>query len=502
MSNVEPKLKADASPEGGRDAVATSSEAIDLSVVIPAWNEADNLAKLVPQLHQVLADLGCKYEIIVVDNHSADGTEQVCTAAGAVVVHQTERGYGGALWAGFGRAQGEYILTMDADLSHLPDFAPRMWNHRQDAEVIIASRYVEGGSAEYPGYRHALSIVLNTVYTRLLSLPVKDISSGFRLYRTAVLRELDLQSTDFDALEEILIKCYARGYRIAEIPFRFVPRDQGKSKVKLLQFGLAYLKTLVRMWKLRNSVASADYDARAFDSVIPLQRYWQRARHRIITNLVDAEKSCLDIGCGSSRILGALNERSIGLDIQLNKLRYSRRYGRPLVNASILALPFADHRFEQVLCSQVIEHLPAGPQPFVEMGRVLAEGGRLILGTPDYGPRRAWPIIERLYGFFAPGAYADEHITHYSSGELVRIMEAQGFHFRCARYILNSELIMLFDKSESANPADPADPAKSAGRSTGNTGRSPAQSTGCSSDSGSAGRTTGHAASTQRTGED
>jgi SAM-dependent methyltransferase len=337
-----------------------------------------------------------------------------------------------------------------------------MWNHRLDAEVIIASRYVEGGTADMPRYRHVLSIILNGVYTRLLSLPVKDISSGFRLYHAAILRGLDLQSNDFDALEEILIECYARGYRIAEIPFRYVPRDQGKSKVKLFQFGMAYLKTLMRMWKLRNSIASADYDARAFDSVIPLQRYWQRERYRIITNMVDPGKSCLDIGCGSSRILGALNDRSVGLDIQWGKLCYSRRYGRPLVNGSIFALPFADHRFEQVLCSQVIEHLPAGPQPFAEMGRVLAEGGRLILGTPDYG-RLTWRIIERLYGFFAPGAYADEHITHYSSGDLARMMEARGFRFQCARYVLNSELIMLFEK---------ANPAQNAGRSAGDAGPS------------------------------
>jgi dolichol-phosphate mannosyltransferase len=452
-----------------------SPQAIEISVVIPAWNEADNLAKLLPQMHQVLTDLGRRYEIIVVDNHSADGTAQVCTAAGAVLVQQTERGYGGALWSGFQRAQGEYILTMDADLSHTPDFIPRMWNHRTDGELVIASRYVEGGTADMPRYRHVLSIILNSVYTRLLSLPVKDISSGFRLYRAAILRGLDLQSNDFDALEEILIECYARGYRIAEVPFRYVPRDQGKSKVKLLRFGVAYLRTLVRMWKLRNSIASADYDARASDSVIPLQRYWQRERYQIITSMVDTGKSCLDIGCGSSRILGALSKDSVGLDIQWGKLCYSRRYGRPLVNGSIFALPFADQSFEQVLCSQVIEHLPVGPQPFIELGRVLAKGGQLILGTPDYG-RPTWRIIERFYKFFAPGAYADEHITHYTSGQLVRIMEEQGYRFQCARYILNSELIMLFEKTNPAHPATPprtrSAVAENAGRSTGNAGPS------------------------------
>jgi len=418
---------------------------MELSVVIPSLNEADNLTRLLPLLHQVLPDLVDGYEIIVVDNHSPDGTEEICAAAGADLVHQTAPGYGGALWAGFERACGEYVLTMDADLSHVPEFVPTMWSRRCDADVIIASRYVEGGSADMPAYRYVLSIILNVVYTRLLSLPVKDISSGFRLYHASALGNLDLQSNDFDALEEILIKCYAQGSEIAEIPFHYVPRDSGKSKVKLLRFGLSYLRTFMRMWKLRNSSESADYDARAFDSIIPLQRYWQRRRHGIVMGMIDGREACLDIGCGSSRILGDLGDRSIGLDVQLSKLRYSKCYHHPLVQASGLALPFADNTLEQVVCSQVIEHIPSGAQPFQEMARVLRDGGVLVLGTPDYG-RWQWNVTEHLYGFFAPGAYANEHITHYTRAGLIASMETHGFRVRRYEYILGSELILLFQK--------------------------------------------------------
>ena len=418
---------------------------MDLSVVIPSLNEAENLARLLPQLNGVLCDLANEYQVIVVDNHSPDGTKEVCAANGAVVVQQSEPGYGGALWAGFGRASGDYVLTMDVDLSHAPDFVPAMWDRRSDGEVVIASRYIEGGSADMPWYRRVLSVILNVIYTRVLSLQVRDISSGFRLYRASVLNELDLQSSDFDALEEILIKCYARGSKIIEIPFHYVPRDSGKSKVKLLRFGAAYLRTLARMWRLRNCIESADYDARAFDSIVPLQRYWQRRRHRIVTSMIDISKSCLDLGCGSSRILGDLGDQTIGLDIQLNKLRYARCYGRRLVQGSGFALPFADEAFEQVVCSQVIEHLDSSGQPFLELSRVLKDGGRLVLGTPDYG-RWEWSIIERLYGFFAPGAYADEHITHYTRAGLIQLMATHGFRFESSGYILNSELILLFEK--------------------------------------------------------
>nr|MBC7244107.1 glycosyltransferase [Chloroflexota bacterium] len=422
---------------------------MELSVVIPAWNEADNLVKLLPQLHAVLSNLGCEYEVLVVDNHSADATEEVCRAAGVVLLQQNEPGYGGALWAGFGHASGEYILTMDADLSHTPDFIPLMWNERAKADVIVASRYVEGGSTDMPWYRHILSIILNRVYTRVLSLPIRDISSGFRLYRASILRSLDLQSKDFDALEEILIECYAQGYTILEMPMHYMPREQGKSKVKLLRFGIAYLNTLFRMWKLRNSINSADYDARAFDSVIPLQRYWQRRRYAIILGMLDRSKRCLDVGCGSSHILRGLSADSIGLDIKLNKLRCARRYKRPLVNASAFALPFGDGVFDQVLCSEVIEHLEASEQPFREMNRVLKKRGRLVIGTPDYGSR-VWPILERLYKFFAPGAYADEHITHYTRESLLRVLQKHGFQCCQWKYIWGAELIASFTKGDCA----------------------------------------------------
>lgn len=420
---------------------------MDISAVIPALNEAENLSKLLPLMHQVLSGLVAEHEIIIVDNHSRDATEVVCAAGDALLVQQTEPGYGGALLAGFQRAKGEYILTMDADLSHIPSFIPGMWARRDDAEVVIASRYIEGGSADMPWYRYWLSVILNTVYRSVLDLRVRDISSGFRLYHASVLAGLDLRSNDFDVLQEILIKSYAEGYRIIEVPLDYVPRDSGKSKAKLIGFGRSYLRTLLRAWKLRNSVASADYDARAFDSIIPLQRYWQRTRHKIILGMTDPSKPCLDLGCGSSRILGDLPPVTVGMDVQINKLRYARRYGRTLVNGSIFALPFPTASQDQVVCSQVIEHLIAGDQPFREMRRVLKPGGHLILGTPDYGTL-AWRVTEHLYRLAAPGGYADEHITRYTHAGLRSMLEEMGFRHLQTRYVGRAEMILLLQKTE------------------------------------------------------
>lgn len=417
---------------------------MQLSIVIPALNEAKNLALLLPRIQRCVPS-GIEYETIVVDGHSRDDTRSVARSNGAKVIVQTGRGYCEALKQGFQVAQGDCFLTMDADLSHDPVFIKDMWAAHQDAEVVIASRYVQGGSADMPWRRKLLSLILNGFFSRGLSLPISDVSSGFRLYNARVIKDMNLESGDFSILQEILVKAYAQGWRVVEIPFHYAPRQSGSSHVKLIRFGYSFLRTFRRMWVLRNSIDCADYDGRAFDSRIPLQRWWQRRRHQIVTTLANTESVVLDVGCGSSVILADL-KRAIGVDINLSKLRYVRSYGKPLANASILELPFADESFDCVVCSQVIEHLLPVGRSFEELIRVLRKGGTLILGTPDYG-RLSWVIIERLYATTFPGGYADEHIAHYTREGLTQKMKLYGFELEETHYVFGSEMIARFRKT-------------------------------------------------------
>src|SRR5207244_9743249 len=138
----------------------------------------------------------------------------------------------------------------------------------------------------------------------------------------------------FDVLEEILIRALAAGYRVVEVPFRYRARVAGRSHARLVKFALSYLRTFTAMWRLRNSIASSDYDARAYDSIIPLQRYWQRRRYATITRLAAGFTRVLGVGAGLSGTLPRAGGM-LGLDIQLHKLRYARRYGNPLVHGSI-----------------------------------------------------------------------------------------------------------------------------------------------------------------------
>src|SRR2546425_3949383 len=417
-----------------------------LTVLVPALNEAANLQELLPSIQRELQSLDIDHELIVVDGGSTDGTAEVVARHDAFLLPQAMPGYGGALRTGFERARGEFVLTLDADGSHDPTFLGQMWAARSAAEVVIASRYVPGGTAEMPRSRRILSRTLNLVFGRGLSLPYADLSSGYRLYRRRALAALELPGTDFNILEEILIRAVAAGFTVQEVAFHYRARLAGKTHARLASFAVSYLQTFGAMWKLRNSIASADYDARAYDSIVPLQRYWQRRRYAVITKLAAGAQRVLDVGCGSSRIIGS--GRLVGLDIVLGKLRYARRYENPLVHGSIFELPFKDASFDCVICSEVIEHVSADETVFSELERVLEPGGRLILGTPDYD-RWRWRALEWVYGKVSPGGYADEHITHYGRENLAAYLSGRGMTIESVDYVGGSEMIFSLRKSTS-----------------------------------------------------
>jgi dolichol-phosphate mannosyltransferase len=440
-------------------------QAADLvSVVIPAWNEAGTMPELLRRIRAVLAPLAREIEVLVVVPAPDDPTADVARAGGAEVIVQKRPGYGGALKEGLLASRGDYVVTMDADLSHPPEAIAEIMAHRADAEVVIASRYVAGGSARMSSSRRLLSHILNLVYRRILAVPVRDMSSGFRGYQRRLLDELTLESEKYDILEEILVKIYSLGGRVVEIPFDYQPTSTSRSHANVLGFTPSFVITLLRLWTMRNSFTSADYDARAYESLVLPQRYWQRTRFRIVNEFAGDVPERLDIGCGSSKIIRS-NPEAVALDIELPKLRFLRRTNPLLVRGSCFRLPFADHSFESLVNSQLIEHVPYDPNLFRELNRVLKPGGTLVIGTPDYG-RAAWRVTEWLYKLLLPYAYGDEHITHYTRYSLTEDLADAGFATLRYRYILGGELIMQCVKREEclaeARPAEISGPSPAA----------------------------------------
>ena len=130
----------------------------------------------------------------------------------------------------------------------------------------------------------------------------------------------------------------------------------------------------MRLRRVRTSVAAADYDDRAYDSWIPLQSYWQRRRHEIVLRYLEPEFAVLDVGCGSSKIIQTL-AGGVGLDFQQKKLRFLRDRAPALVRGSLSGLPFRDECFPQLVCSEVIEHIPHEAVDLAELRRVLRPEG-------------------------------------------------------------------------------------------------------------------------------
>ena len=167
---------------------------------------------------------------------------------------------------------------------------------------------------------------------------------------------------------------------------------------------------------MRNSLASADYDDRAFSSRITIQRYWQRRRYTIVLGMLGHADRVLDVGCGSSKIIEAL-PHAVGMDLELKVLRFRSKTNRLLANGDIRALPYKDESFDAVICSEVLEHVAYEPSIFSELRRVLRKDGLLIVGTPDYG-RWQWRWIEWWYNLLLPGAHGHSHIEHYTETSL------------------------------------------------------------------------------------
>src|ERR1700730_18007245 len=227
---------------------------IELSVVLPAYEEEEALRLILPQLRDVVQKLSPHGEIIVVDSAQPhDETPHVCAQFG--VNYQPclgPDGYGNEVRTGIATAHGKWIAIMDADGSHGPQFLLRLWNERDEYDLLIASRYVAGGQTENPAVLIFMSHVVNIIFRFVLGLKCYDVSNSYRLYRGDQLRSLKLACDHFDIVEEILAKL-ARAHpdlRIKEIPFTFEKRKAGKTKRRLVLFALGYLGTLWRLRKL------------------------------------------------------------------------------------------------------------------------------------------------------------------------------------------------------------------------------------------------------------
>lgn len=232
----------------------------DALVIIPTYNERENLPKIVPE---VLARSE-RLEVLVVDDGSPDGTGEVADALAAEeprvhVLHRTGKaGLGKAYLAGFEWAlERDYALVfeMDADFSHDPAHLPDFLALAEEADLVVGSRYMRGVTVvNWPMARLLLSWLANKYAGFVTGLAVSDVTSGYKCYRREVLEALDLaaiRSNGYSFQIETVFRATHAGFRVVETPIVFVDRDVGSSKMsKRIVWEAIWMVWRMRWWKI------------------------------------------------------------------------------------------------------------------------------------------------------------------------------------------------------------------------------------------------------------
>jgi dolichol-phosphate mannosyltransferase len=256
---------ADQHPMGGDES---------LLVVIPTYNELDNLGVIVSRLHDAVPVA----HVLVVDDASPDGTGALADRMAAedlriqVLHRQGKDGLGAAYLAGFDWAlQRDYqvIVQMDADGSHPPESLPAMLARLADADLVIGSRYVPGGTVvNWPKHREMLSRGGN-LYSRLtLGVQIRDITAGYRVFRRDVLAELvlgEVNSQGYCFQIDMAWRAVRAGFRVSEVPITFTERERGDSKMS----GSIVREALWRVtrWGISSRLGSGEDDDQARNAV-------------------------------------------------------------------------------------------------------------------------------------------------------------------------------------------------------------------------------------------
>jgi dolichol-phosphate mannosyltransferase len=235
-------------------------------VIVPTYNEAENIERLVSEILAQSAPL----DVLIVDDASPDGTgdiaDRLTGADPRVRVHHrpAKLGLGTAYLAGFAQALQDgygHAITMDADFSHNPRYLPGLLALTAQCDVAIGSRYVPGGGAiGCTPWRIALSRGANGLARLALGLRAHDATAGFRCYRADVLRAIDLQSlfsSGYSFLVEMITRCEEQGYRVGELPIVFENRTRGRSKISRKEI----LRGVQTIWRLRRTRRTAQVRA-------------------------------------------------------------------------------------------------------------------------------------------------------------------------------------------------------------------------------------------------
>lgn len=233
---------------------------IEVSVVIPSYNEKENIPVLIQRVEKALKKCRKKFEVIIVDDNSPDGTAQKARMLNKkyknirVFVRKKKEGVGSAYYYGYKKGRGRILIGMDADLSHDPDEINKLLGKLEEGyDMVLGSRHIHGAFYEHKKFdtfrKYITSRYGNILTSFILGIGIKDFTNGFRCFKKEIINSIKLVNKGNSLLMEIIAKAYWKGYRIAEVPTNFRDRKKGYSKLKLIKEPLQFLKDVLQLKK-------------------------------------------------------------------------------------------------------------------------------------------------------------------------------------------------------------------------------------------------------------
>jgi glycosyltransferase involved in cell wall biosynthesis len=219
-----------------------------VSVVIPAYNERKSIGHVIEETVSVMDSLRVPYEIIVVDDGSTDGTAQIAaTYKATVLTNERNRGKGYAIRRGFQQAQGDVVVTLDADGEHSPKEIPKLINPLSNGtDIVGGSRFIGNGTYTTTKLNRVGNFIFNMAIATLTGKRVTDSQTGFRAIKKEIIDKLNLASSGFEIETEITVKGLKNGYTFEERPITCKQRQYSTSRLKILRDGIKILRTILK----------------------------------------------------------------------------------------------------------------------------------------------------------------------------------------------------------------------------------------------------------------
>jgi SAM-dependent methyltransferase len=405
---------------------------IDLSVVMPVYNERYLVTEAVRRVLSLESPLIRRLQLVIVDDGSTDGTPEVLRKLAGdhservvFVQHARNQGKGAAVRSGIAHATGDVTVIQDADLEYNPQDLPRLMVPfvEEQADAVYGSRFLPYEYRRVLYYRHTIgNRILTTISNLLTDLNLSDMETCYKAVRTSLLRSIPIRSDDFRLEPELTFKLAKRGARVFEVPISYSGRTYNEGKKIGFRDALLALGAMLHWWIIDDIYAPDEYGFQILHVMAgaPNVNAWMADAMR---PYVGARVLELGAGIGNMTAQMVPRDRYTASDINEDYLGYLRSYavGKPYLDVRRVDVTdekdFAElaGRYDTVLCVNMLEHVEDDAGALRSMRSVLEPGGRVVLLVPQ---------DPRLFGTLDE---AVEHVRRYTRESLRDVVEREGF---------------------------------------------------------------------------